>query len=87
MDGLPGRQSLRLVSFQFLFFFPRLKQLSVEHLHQATQLESPVPQRCQGTLFPRPASRTPGASLQQPGPCLPRAGWLWALKELVAPVG
>lgn len=52
-----------------------------------TQHESPVPQRCQGTLFPGPASRTPGASLQQPGPRLPRAGWLWALKELVAPAG
>ena len=34
MDGLPGRQSLRLVSFQFLFFFPRLKQLSVEPYSQ-----------------------------------------------------
>lgn len=29
----------------------------------------------------------PGASLQQPGPRLPMAGWLWSLKELVAPVG
>lgn len=34
MDGLPGRQSLRLVSFQFLFFYPRLKQLSVEPYSQ-----------------------------------------------------
>ena len=34
MDGLPGRQSLRLISFQFLFFFPRLKQLSVEPYSQ-----------------------------------------------------
>lgn len=34
MDGLPGRQSLHLVSFQFLFFFPRLKQLSVEPYSQ-----------------------------------------------------
>ena len=34
MDGLPGRQSLRLVSFQFLFFYPRLKQLSAEPYSQ-----------------------------------------------------
>lgn len=34
MDGLPGRQNLRLVSFQFVFFFPRLKQLSVEPYSQ-----------------------------------------------------
>ena len=34
MDGLPGRQSLRLVSFQFLVFYPRLKQLSVEPYSQ-----------------------------------------------------
>ena len=34
MDGLPGRQSLRLVSIQFLFFYPRLKQLSVEPYSQ-----------------------------------------------------